>query len=324
MNAVAYVFNQVRVWEYSLVKEDTLRYSLKQLAVFNAVADSGSVSQAADKLALTQSATSMSLSQLEKMLGRPLFERQGKQMALTHWGVWLRPKAKRLLQDALQIEMGFYEQHLLSGEVRICASQTPAEHLVPDSISIIDNDFPEMRISLNVKSTRSVLEGVLDYKYDLGIIEGRCDDNRLHQEVWCRDHLTVVAASHHPFAKRQTVSLAQLEQAKWVLREDGSGTRKTFDSSISKLIEDLDVWREYEHVPVLRSLVANGQYLTCLPYLDVERYIQAGLLVALDVPELKMERTLSFIWRADMAENPLVDCIKREGLRMMKGKPTIL
>nr|WP_238938800.1 LysR substrate-binding domain-containing protein [Vibrio fluvialis] len=297
---------------------------MKQLAVFEAVADCGSVSAAADKLALTQSATSMSLAQLEKMLGRPLFERQGKQMALTHWGMWLRPKAKKLLQDAQQIEMGFYDQHLLSGEIRLGASQTPAEHLVPDLISIIDSDFPEIRIELGVKSTQGVIEGILDYKYDLGIIEGRCDDNRIHQEVWCRDHLTVVASAHHPFAKRDFVSLAQLEQAKWVLREHGSGTRKTFDSSIHKLIADLDVWREYEHVPVLRSLVSNGSYLTCLPYLDVERYIQSGQLVALNVPELNMERTLSFVWRADMSENPLAECIKREGLRMMKGRPSVL
>ena len=300
-----------------------MRYSLKQLAVFNAVADTGSVSMAADKLALTQSATSMSLAQLEKMLGRPLFERQGKQMALTHWGTWLRPKAKRLLQDASQIEMGFFEQHLLSGELRIGASQTPAEHLVPNLISNIDSDFPEMRISLEVRSTDSVLEGVLEYKYDIGIIEGRCDDNRLNQEIWCRDHLTVVAAAHHPFAKAERVSLAQLEQVKWVLREHGSGTRMIFDSSIHHLISDLDVWREYEHVPVLRSMVANGLYLTCLPYLDVERHIQSGQLVALNVPELNMERTLSFVWRADMIENPLVECIKREGLRMMKGKPSV-
>ncbi|KII75435.1 LysR substrate-binding domain-containing protein [Vibrio renipiscarius] len=300
-----------------------MRYSLKQLAVFDAVADSGSVSMAADKLALTQSATSMSLAQLEKMLGRPLFERQGKQMALTHWGIWLRPKAKRLLQDAQQIEMGFIEQHLLSGELRVGASQTPAEHLVPDLISNIDNDFPEMRISLKVRSTDSILEGLLDYKYDIGIIEGRCDDNRLQQEVWCRDHLTVVAASHHPFAKADKVSLAQLEQAKWVLREPGSGTRMIFDSSIHHLIEDLDVWREYEHVPVLRSMVSNGLYLTCLPYLDVERYIESGQLVALNVPELSMERTLSFVWRSDMVENPLVECLKREGSRMMKGKPSV-
>ncbi|WCE31333.1 LysR substrate-binding domain-containing protein [Vibrio sp. SCSIO 43137] len=300
-----------------------MRYSLKQLTVFEAVADSGSVSLAAEKLSLTQSATSMSLAQLEKMLGRPLFERQGKRMALTHWGVWLRPKAKRLLQDAQQIELGFVEQHLISGEIRLGASQTPAEHLVPDLISTIDNDFPEIRINLGVQSTKGVIDSVLNYHYDLGIIEGRCDDSRIHQEVWCRDHLTVVVAAHHPFAKSESVSLAQLEQAKWVLREIGSGTRKIFDSSIHHLISDLDVWREYEHVPVLRSMVANGSYLTCLPYLDVARYIESGKLVALNVPELKMERTLSFIWRADMAENPLADCIKREGQRMMQGQPSV-
>lgn len=300
-----------------------MRYSLKQLAVFDSVADLGSVSLAADKLALTQSATSMSLAQLEKMLGRPLFERQGKLMRLTHWGIWLRPKAKRLLQDAQQIEMGFIEQHLLSGELRLCASQTPAEHLVPELITIIDNDFPELRVSLRVESTQAVMEGILDYRYDLGIIEGRCDDNRVHQATWCRDHLTVVAAAHHPFAHREEVSLAQLEQARWVLREHGSGTRKIFDSSIHHLVEDLDVWREYEHVPVLRSMVENGPYLTCLPYLDVEQSIESGKLVELNVPNLAMERTLSFIWRADMAENPLVECFKREGLRMMKGKPRV-
>ncbi|USD66750.1 LysR substrate-binding domain-containing protein [Vibrio sp. SCSIO 43136] len=301
-----------------------MRYSLKQLAVFDAVADTASVSQAADRLALTQSATSMSLAQLEKMLGRPLFERQGKRMTLTHWGVWLRPKAKRLLQDAKQIELGFYDQHLLSGEIKIGASQTPAEHLVPHLISIIDNDFPEMRIALDVESTSKVIDGLLDFKYDLGIIEGRCDDSRVNQEEWCRDCLTVVASSHHPFAKRDKVSLSQLEQAKWVLREHGSGTRNIFDSSIHNLISDLDVWREYEHVPVLRAMVANGPYLTCLPFLDVERAIESGELVELNVPELKMDRTLSFVWRADMVENPLVDCVKREGLRMMKGRSSEL
>ena len=64
-------------------------------------------------------------------------------------------------------------------------------------------------------------------------------------------------------------------------------------------------------------------YVTCLPYLDVEEYIENVSLAALNVPELKMERTLSFVWRADMRDNPLVDCIKREGARMMKGRPRV-
>lgn len=299
-----------------------MKYSLKQLAVFDAICELGSVRQAADKLALTQSAASMSLSQLEKMLGRPLFRREGKKMKLTHWGGWLRPKAKRLLQDATKIETGFLERHLLSGELSVCASQTPAEHLIPELITIIDGDFPEINMFLDVKSTQKVIKGVLDYRYDIGIIEGRCDDRRLKQAIWCNDHLTVVAATHHPFSKLDIVNFSQLEQARWVLREQGSGTRNVFDSSIYNLVSNLDVWREYENVPLLRSLVESGRYLSCLPFLDVQKAISEGSLVALNVPNLKMERTLSFIWRSDMGETPLIDCFIREGLRMMKSKPS--
>ncbi|ODP99094.1 LysR family transcriptional regulator [Salinivibrio sp. SS3] len=297
-----------------------MRYSLKQLAVFEAIAAMGSVSRAADHLALTQSATSMALSQLEKLLGRPLFERQGKQMQLTYWGAWLRPKARQLLFDAQQIEAGFDGQHIISGDIALIASQTAAEHLIPDLISIIDSDFPELRIDFTVKNTQKVIDSVRRYQHDLGIIEGRCDDSRLKQQVWCHDHLVVVAAKHHPYAQRDQVSLAQLEQAQWVLREPGAGTRHSFDSAIHGVIEDLDVRREYEQVPVLRTLVANSNYLSCLPYLDVEKWIEREELVALYVPELNMRRTLSFIWRADGADNPLRDCIIREAIRMTKAR----
>ncbi|PSW04071.1 LysR substrate-binding domain-containing protein [Photobacterium lipolyticum] len=295
-----------------------MRYSLKQLAVFEEVASSGSVSKAADELALTQSAASMALAQLEKLLGRPLFERQGKRMALTYWGTWLRPKAKQLLFDAQQIELGFYEQHLISGEITLAASQTAAEHLLPELISNIDSNFPELRINFKVKNTEKVIDGIKNFDYEFGVIEGRCDDSRLQQEVWCHDHLVIIASKHHPYAKYEKVSFAQLEQAKWVLREQGAGTRKIFESAIHGVIDDLDVCREYEQVSVLRTLVANGLYLSCLPYLDVVKFIKRGELVALNVPELNMERTLSFIWRADSVENPLRDCIKREALRMIR------
>ncbi len=296
-----------------------MRYSLKQLAVFDAVAECGSVSLAADKLSVTQSAASMSLSQLEKLMGRQLFIRQGKYLRLSHWGNWLRPRAKRLLQDAEQIEIGFYDQHIFSGSISIGASQTPAKHLVPELISIIDNDFPEIRTALEVKSTHKIIQGVLGYKYDLGIIEGRCDDNRTHQEEWFSDHLVVISSIHHPYAKSERVSLSQLEQAQWVLREGGAGTRSVFEGAMLPLIPDLDVWREYSHIPVIRRLVENGKYLSCLPYLDVASDIKRGKLAVLNVPELKMDRSISFIWRADMEEHPLLDCIKREAHRMLKN-----
>ncbi|GAA5217311.1 LysR substrate-binding domain-containing protein [Corallincola platygyrae] len=295
-----------------------MRYTLKQLAVFEAVASYESVSMAAKKLALTQSAASMALNQLEKLLGEPLFDRNGKRMSLTPWGQWLRPRAKKLLFDAQQIELGFTGQQLISGELALGASQTSAEHLVPHLISKIDSDFPELRINVEVENTENVIQGVLAHDYQLGVIEGRCDDARVHQEVWVHDQLVVVAALNHPYAKYDRVSLAQLEQAKWVLREPGAGTRRIFNSAIHGLIDNLDVWREYEHVPILKNMVVNGAYLSCLPYLDVVKAIERKKLVALNVPELNMARTLSFIWRKDAGENSLRECILSEAKWLAK------
>lgn len=288
--------------------------------VFDAVASLESVSAAARKLSMTQSAVSMSLGQLENLLGRPLFIRQGNRLTLSHWGNWLRPKARRLLQDAQQIQLGLHEQHLISGRFRICSSQTAAEHLLPELISKIDTDFPELRIDLMVENTENVIEGLLNYEYDFGIIEGRNDDSRLHQEQWLDDHLVVVSSPHHPYAKSKSASLAQLEQAKWVLREQGAGTRRIFEGAIHGIIEKLHVWKEYEYVSVLKALVKNGPYLSSLPYLDVEKEIASGELVVLLTPQLNMQRHLSFVWRNDSGENPLRDCVITEARRLSRHK----
>jgi DNA-binding transcriptional LysR family regulator len=300
-----------------------VRYTLKQMMVFDAIAECSSVSKAADSLSLTQSATSMSLSQLENILGRPLFERQGKKMSLTYWGSWLRPRAKRLLQDARQIETGFSDQQSLSGDVSLCASQTPAEHLIPQLVSRIDHLFPQIRINVSVKSSNMVIEDVLNYRYDLGVIEGRCDDHRIRQEVWCHDYLVIVAAPGHAYADLPLVNFDLLANAQWVLREFGSGTRMVFDSAIQPFISHLNVWREYDLVPVLCYLTMNGDYLTCLPYLEVKPLLEAGQLVALNVPMLNMDRTMSFIWRTSMDDHPLIHCLRKEGSHLVTERNII-
>lgn len=300
----------------ALIKWTDMKYTLKQLAVFDAVANQGSVSQAADHLALTQSAASMSLSQLEKVLGNPLFERVGNRMVLTHWGHWLRPKAKHLLSDAHQIESGFVGQHLVSGLIDFGASQTAAEHLVPHLISQIDMDFPEVKVNVEIANSQEVINGVKEHKFQLGVIEGRCDDEELEQWTWMDDHLVIVCGPHHPYAKKGSPSLGQLEQAQWVLREQGAGTRAIFDAAVHGVIDRLNVRHEYAQVSILKALVANNLYLTCLPFLDVQRQIAAGDLVSLAVPELNMSRRLSFIWRRDSLNNPIRDCLLTESKRV--------
>ena len=294
-----------------------MKFSLKQLAVFDAVANQESVSAAARQLSMTQSAVSMSLSQFENVLDRPLFIRQGNRLTLSHWGRWLRPKAKRLLQDAEHIQMGLHDQRMISGNFTLYTSQTAAEHILPKLISQVDSDFPELRISIKVENTEHVIQCLLNHQCDMGIVEGRNDDSRINQKKLIDDHLVVFTNPHHPFANSESVNLAQLEQANWVLREVGSGTRRIFDGAIHGLLDNIKVWKVYESVPVLKSMVENGFYLGCLPYLDVAKEVENGQLVILPTPEFDMKRSLSFVWRKDSGDNPLRDCILAEARRLM-------
>lgn len=293
-----------------------MRFTLRQIEVFEAIADAGSVSLAAERVFMTQSAASMALAQLEEALGNPLFDRHGKHLVLNQWGYWLRGRARRLLFDAKEIELGFSGQHLVSGEINVGASQTPGEQLMPELISDLDNDFPQLRVNLAIDNTEHVLDGVLHYRFDLGVIEGPCEDSRLKQEVWCRDNLVIVAASNHPYARQKEVSFAQLEEAKWVLREPGAGTRDIFDRAIHGHVKQLNVWREYSHVRVLSSLVQNHYYLSCLPYRSVAAEVESGVLAILSVPGLDMNRTFSFVWREDAGPNPLRDCLLKAARRI--------
>ncbi|MBB1441432.1 LysR family transcriptional regulator, partial [Shewanella sp. SG41-4] len=134
----------------------------------------------------------------------------------------------------------------------------------------------------------------------------------------CSNHHKMVAAPHHPYANAEKISLAQLEQAKWVLREQGAGTRRIFEGAIHGVIEKLNVWKEYEHVLLLKALVRNGAYLSCLPHITVEQDVAEGKLVIIDTPQLNLQRQLSFVWRNDAGDNPLRDCVLNEARRMSK------
>lgn len=168
------------------------------------------------------------------------------------------------------------------------------------------------------------MKGLINYDVELGVIEGRCDDSRISHRVWCHDHLVIVAGAHHPYAQLKQLSISHLEQATWVLREPGAGTRRVFDSAIAGVLKQIKVHREYAHVPILRTLVASNHYLSCLPYLDVVKSVESGELVILNVPEIHIERSLSFVWRSDDSDNPLRELAINEAIAMFESEGAVM
>ncbi|WP_096087856.1 LysR substrate-binding domain-containing protein [Agaribacterium haliotis] len=293
-----------------------MKFSLKQIQIFQLVAELESVSEAAKRLHMSQSAASMALAQLETQLGNELFLRQGRRMELTNWGVWLRPHAHALLENCATIEQGMKDMDLVSGELRIGCSQTPAEHMLPHLIAELDHHFPRLKLRAEVENTEHVIEGLLDYRYDLGIIEGHCDNEDITRQTWCQDELVVIAGANHPYALQERCSFAQLDMAQWILREHGAGTREIFDTHMHEHLEQIKVHREYEQTNIILELVAEGTYLSCLSKRLVQSWLDSGRIKKLNVPELTMKRDISFIWRRQEAENSNRSAIIKTALKI--------
>lgn len=281
-----------------------MKFSLRQMQVFHSVAEHQSVSEAAKTLNMSQSAASMALAQLETMLGKPLFHRNGRNMQLSHWGLWLRPQAHQLLANCHTIEQGMEDLDLVSGLVSFGASQTPARYLLPALICRLDQDFPHLQVTLGVENTEHIVAGLLEYRYDIGLIEGHCDDERLIVQSLCEDELVIVCSKRHPFASKERVTMNQLAMTNWVLRERGAGTRDIFDTTIHEHIQQVKVHREFDQAGVILEMVAQGQYLTCLSRRSVNHASCLDQLTILPIPELKMVRNLSFVWRRQELESP--------------------
>ncbi|MBB2494757.1 LysR family transcriptional regulator [Aquipseudomonas ullengensis] len=272
-----------------------MRFTLRQLEVFSAVAKQGSVSRAAQSLALSQSAASTSLTELERQSNCQLFDRAGKRLSLNALGQQLLPQAVALLDQAREIE------RLLNGKsgfgsLEVGATLTVGNYLATLLIGSFMQRHPECRVRLHVQNTANVVHQVAHYKLDLGLIEGDCQHPDIEVQPWVEDELVVFCAPQHPLAQGGTASLEELGREAWILREQGSGTRLTFDQAMRHHSAQLNIRLELEHTEAIKRAVESGLGIGCISRLALRDAFRRGSLVALATPELDLIRQFYFIW----------------------------
>ncbi|MAP34791.1 MAG: LysR family transcriptional regulator, partial [Halomonas sp.] len=167
-----------------------MHYTLRQLEVFVAVAQHESVSQAARALAMSQSATSTALAELERQFDCQLLDRIGKRLKLNALGFQLLPKAVALLDRAEEVEELLRGQQGV-GALDVGATLTIGNYLATLLISDFMQRYPGSRVRLAVRNTRHIIEGVRQHSLDLGLIEGQCDDDMIISQPWVEDELCV-------------------------------------------------------------------------------------------------------------------------------------
>ncbi|MGY9202109.1 DNA-binding transcriptional regulator YeiE [Citrobacter freundii] len=281
-----------------------MHITLRQLEVFAEVLKSGSTTQASVMLALSQSAVSAALTDLEGQLGVQLFDRVGKRLVVNEHGRLLYPRALALLEQTTEIEQLFREDN---GAIRVYASSTIGNYILPAMIARYRHDFPDLPLELSVDNSQDVINAVLDFRVDIGLIEGPCHSTEIISEPWLEDELVVFAAPSSPLTKGP-VTLEQLAASPWILRERGSGTRELVDYLLLSHLPRFQMAMELGNSEAIKHAVRHGLGISCLSRRVIAEQLQAGTLSEVPVPLPRLVRTL---WRVHHRQKHISNSITR-------------
>ncbi|VYU73487.1 LysR family transcriptional regulator [Metakosakonia massiliensis] len=281
-----------------------MHITLRQLEVFTEVLKSGSTTQASQRLALSQSAVSAALTDLEGQLGVQLFDRVGKRLVVNEHGRLLYPRALALLEQATDIEQLFREDN---GAIRVFASSTIGNYILPEVIARYRRDFPELPLDMSVGNSQEVINAVTDFRVDIGLIEGPCHTADIIAEPWLEDELVVFGPPDSPFVQGE-VTLKQLAAAPWILREQGSGTREIVDYLLLSHLPEIHLGMELGNSEAIKHAVRHGLGISCLSRRVIAEQLESGKLKEINVPLPKMVRTL---WRIRHRQKHLSSALQR-------------
>ena len=262
-----------------------LRFTLRQLEIFSAIARSGSTSGAAVDVSLSQSAVSAALNDLELTLSVQLFDRVGKKLVLNEAGRALNARAIPLVDTARAISLDFDGSHRV-GHFKIAASTTIGNYLIPDLLANHARSHPGVRVDVQIGNTLEVLRAISEFKADVGVVEGPSNMQGLVLTHWKNDELIVVGAPQHPLCAAQKppfrpLSLATLQQATWLVREEGSGTRDAVQAALVPHLGTLKHSLVLGSSEAIRRAVVLGLGISCLSRMLVAEQLNSGALLEL-------------------------------------------
>lgn len=266
--------------------------SLRQLRLFEATARLGRLTVAADELAMSQSAASQALKELESSLGYSLFSRVGRELVITDAGLDALSKAREVAEIVEGLKAA--TQAGMTGSLRIVASETIASFLMPKLLAEFIGINKEVTPELKIANTHDVIDMLDKGQMHIGLIEGPATHQRLTVTPWQLDQLEVFCHVKHPLAKQGKLTVKGIQQQQWVLREPGSGTRAIFDAAIERAGAQVSLGLELTRHEAIKQSVKAGLGIGCLSQLAIADEVQAGQFTVLKTP-LDLSRRFSLV-----------------------------
>jgi DNA-binding transcriptional LysR family regulator len=267
--------------------------NLKQLRVFLTVADLGTFSAAAEHLYLSQSVISRHVAALEDVLGSPLLDRGPRGVETTEAGAVLAAYAHRIF--ALEDEAGSALDELRdlrTGRLRIGASMTIGNYLLPRVLAAYHACYPHVTITLTIANSEAIQCDLRARTIDIGLTEGFVDDAAFAAHVFADDELVPVVAPDSPLAELAAPTLADLAGAPCVMRDAGSGTRAVLERGLTERGVHFSQAMALGGTEAVKQAVMAGAGLTFISFHAVSNELRTGQLVRLRPRDFTLRRPL--------------------------------
>lgn len=269
--------------------------TLRHYKIFVAVCDSMNMTAAAKTLFISQSAVSQAIAELEKHYGIKLFERLSRKLYLTEAGQKLLSYARHIIRLNQEVENNMQALHG-NGSIRIGASVTIGSYVLPKLVSHFNQIKPQTDIEVFEDNTERIENMILHDKIDIGLVEGETVSSDIISQVFMDDELVVIYSPDHRFAGLNVVNLQELEQEEFIIREKGSGTRKTFEDVMKANNLTWKVIWTCNNADTIKMAVAEGLGISAISRLAVKSEFIAGLLGQTDIKDIQFKRQFKIIY----------------------------
>lgn len=268
-----------------------------RLRVFVCAARTLNFNKAAAQLCLSQPAVSKHIKALEELYGMRLFERtSGSRLTLTAAGLTLLSHAEKILACYEDLS---YDLHLLNheetGKLRLGASTTIAQYVLPEYLAAFDRLYPDIEISLVNGNSRDIEQAVISHDIELGFVEGVFKSAGLNYTPWLNDELLLVAGSAVP-APKAPVTAETLKELPLVLREHGSGTLDVIAKTLGQAgvkLSALNVRMYLGSTEAIKLFLRHSSCFGIVPSHALSCELQHGSLQVIPLEALRFARTFN-------------------------------
>jgi len=268
--------------------------TFRHLQIFIHVADLGSMTAAAEALYITQPTVSQSIAELEQHYGVKLFDRLSRKLYITEAGRQLLGYARHITTLFGEMEQAVRDS-ARKGLLRVGASVTIGTSLLPGLVKDFLKEYPDIEIKAVTGNTKDMEALLLQNHIDFALVEGNIHTEELVAKPFMEDELALVCGREHPFYGKERISIFDLTGRKFVVREQGSGTRELFENGMEAHGVKWDLSWECNGSDGLKSAAAEGLGIGVISRRLVGKEAAEGSLHILKVEGMDGTRRFSII-----------------------------